>query len=103
MGRAGLPGARMQFPSLRLRGIPTEELAVDLGSTHVYIFSRNRGLVVGEPAVAAVDIAEGEVIATGSEALELVGRLSGRAAACQPLGDGAVGDSALTEELASTV
>jgi rod shape-determining protein MreB and related proteins len=89
----------MRIPSLRLRGIPTDDLAADLGSTHVYIYSRSRGLVVSEPAVAAVDLAEGEVIATGSEALELVGRLSGRVEVRHPLRDGAVADIDLTEEL----
>lgn len=91
----------MRMPSLRLRGLPTDDLAVDLGSTHITIYSRTRGLVLSEPSVVAVESADGELIAVGAEALEMVGRAGSRVDVVNPVRDGAVADPDLTQGLLS--
>jgi rod shape-determining protein MreB len=89
----------MRIPSLSLRGFSSDDLAVDLGTTHVFIHSRIRGLVINEPSLVAVDTLDGEVIATGNEALELLGRSSGRIELRYPVREGALADSELAQRM----
>lgn len=48
------------------------DLAIDLGSSRTRIYSRGVGLVLDEPSVVAMR--DGEVVAVGSQAKEMVGR-----------------------------
>jgi rod shape-determining protein MreB len=89
----------MRIPSLSLRGLAADDLAVDLGSTYVLIHSRHRGLVINEPSLVAVDTPDGEVIATGNEAIELLGRSSGRVELRYPVREGALADSELAQRM----
>lgn len=50
------------------------ELAIDLGSVNTLIYEPDRGLLLNEPSVVAIDRYDGEVISVGSHALKLLGR-----------------------------
>ena len=49
----------------------TEDLAVDLGTVHTFIYARGRGMVVNEPSLVAIDKVSNEVI---SEAHLTIGK-----------------------------
>ncbi|MCS6884617.1 MAG: rod shape-determining protein [Acidobacteriota bacterium] len=85
-----------------LRGLITDDLAIDLGTAHTYIATRGRGLVVSEPTLVAIDRNDGEVIAVGNEALEMLGRSSEEIEICSPLDDGVVSDFDLTARMLSS-
>jgi actin-like ATPase involved in cell morphogenesis len=46
----------------------TDDLAVDLGTVHTFIYGRGRGMIVNEPSLVAIDKISNEVIAVGNEA-----------------------------------
>ncbi len=85
-----------------LSGLITEDLAIDLGTAHTYIASRGRGLVVNEPTLVAIDRNDGEVVAVGNEALEMLGRSSEEIEIRSPLEDGVVSDFELTAKMLSS-
>jgi rod shape-determining protein MreB and related proteins len=77
----------------------TEDLAVDLGTVHTFIYARGRGMVVNEPSLVAYDKVDGDVIAVGDEALEMLGRSPEDVEVIYPMREGVVANSELAQEM----
>jgi rod shape-determining protein MreB len=77
----------------------TEDLAIDLGTVHTFIYARGRGQVVNEPSLVAVDRVTGEVVAVGNEALEMLGRSPEDIEVVYPMHEGVVADSKLAQTM----
>ncbi|MEW6207204.1 MAG: rod shape-determining protein [Acidobacteriota bacterium] len=75
----------------------TEDLAVDLGTVHTFIYGHGRGMVVNEPSLVAIE--KGEVIAVGNEALEMLGRSPEDVDVAYPMREGVIADSALAQKM----
>ena len=75
------------------------DIGIDLGTTSVLIYTREKGVVLTEPSVIAVDTQSGKVIAVGSEAYKMLGRTPDRIRAVRPLEDGVISDYVMTEEM----
>lgn len=82
-----------------LSDVFTDDLAVDLGTVHTFIYGRGRGMVVNEPSLVAIDTFSGEVIAVGNEALELLGRSPEDVEVAYPMREGVVADSELAQKM----
>ena len=74
-------------------------IAIDLGTTHVRIFIKGRGVVLREPAVIAVLEDTLEVKAVGQEAYNMLGRTPGNVKAVRPMADGVIADYSLTAKM----
>ena len=64
----------------RLLGHFSSDLAIDLGTANTLIYAKDRGIVVREPSVVAVqkeNRGEKRVLAVGKEAKEMLGRTPG--------------------------
>jgi rod shape-determining protein MreB len=85
--------------NLSLSNLFTEDLAVDLGTVHTFIYARGRGMVVNEPSLVAIDTVSGEVVSVGAEALEMLGRSPEDIKVAYPMQDGVVADSNLAQEM----
>src|SRR5262245_39390411 len=77
----------------------TDDLAVDMGTVHTFIYGRGRGMVVNEPSLVAIDRVSDEVIAVGNEALEMLGRSPEDVVVVYPMQDGVVADSELCQTM----
>lgn len=51
------------------------DIGIDLGTANVLIYVQGKGVVLNEPSVVAVDTKTDKVLAVGSEAYRMVGRL----------------------------
>jgi rod shape-determining protein MreB len=85
--------------NLSFSNLFTEDLAVDLGTVHTFIYARGRGMVVNEPSLVAIDTVSGEVVSVGAEALEMLGRSPEDIKVAYPMQDGVVADSNLAQEM----
>jgi rod shape-determining protein MreB len=74
-------------------------IGVDLGTTHVRIHVKGRGVVLREPAVIAVLKGTTDVKAVGEEAYRMIGRTPGAITAVRPMADGVIADYTLTERM----
>src|ERR1041384_6731339 len=81
----------------------TDDLAVDLGTVHTFIYGRGRGMIVNEPSLVAIDKISNEVIAVGNEALEMLGRSPENVEVAYPMQDGVVADSQLAQTMLKKV
>src|ERR1051325_2636603 len=77
----------------------TEDLAVDLGTVHTFVYARGRGMVVNEPSLVAIDKVSGEVVSVGAGALEMLGRSPEDIEVAYPMQDGVVADSNLAQDM----
>ncbi len=50
------------------------DLAIDLGTANTLVYMKGRGIVLNEPSVIALNRQTGEVLATGREAWQMIGR-----------------------------
>lgn len=75
------------------------QVAVDLGASRIRIHVRDEGLVVDEPSLAAVDTRSGAVVAVGSVAARMLGRVPGHIRVERPLASGTVADPDLAQSM----
>ena len=73
------------------------DLAIDLGTANTLIWMTGKGIVVNEPSVVARNINNGEIVAVGTEAKEMVGKTHRELETLQPLKDGVIADFTMTD------
>ncbi|MBW2619269.1 MAG: rod shape-determining protein, partial [Deltaproteobacteria bacterium] len=76
----------------KLLGLFAKDMAMDLGTANTLIFIKNKGIVLNEPSVVAIDRETGKVAAVGQEAKDFLGRTPERIQAIRPLKDGVIAD-----------
>lgn len=79
----------------------SRDLAIDLGTANVLICAEDKGIVLREPSVVAVDKNDGKVIRVGSAARNMLGRTPGNVEAVRPMKAGVISDYDMTEKLLS--
>lgn len=84
-----------------IMGLFSSDLAVDLGTINTLVYAKDRGVVVNEPSLVAVDRQTGKVEAYGVEAAKMLGRMPARLRAGSPVKDGVIADSDLAEKMLS--
>ncbi|HSA49750.1 MAG TPA: rod shape-determining protein [Yinghuangia sp.] len=75
------------------------QMAVDLGASRTRIHVRDEGLVVDEPSLTAVDARSGSVVAVGSVAARMLGRVPGHIHVSRPMDSGTVADMDLAQSM----
>ena len=75
------------------------DVGIDLGTSATKIYTRDRGVVLNEPSMVAVDRDTEELLAIGSDAYRMLGRTSDRIAAVYPLRDGVISHYDLAEAM----
>lgn len=73
------------------------DLGIDLGTASVLVYVKNKGVVLHEPSVVAIDKNTGKRIAVGEEARMMLGRTPGNIVAIRPMRDGVIADYQTTE------
>jgi len=75
------------------------KIGIDLGTANTLVFVPGKGVVINEPSVVAISLAENKVLAVGNEAKEMLGRTPDTITASRPLKDGAIADYRITEAM----
>lgn len=76
-----------------------QDIGIDLGTANTLVYVKNRGIVINEPSVVALNTKSGQVVAIGEQAKMMVGRTPGHIIATRPLVDGVVSDFEVTEQM----
>src|SRR5216117_3790584 len=83
----------------RLLGLFSRDIGIDLGTANTLVHVRDRGIVISEPSVVAIDAKTKQVLAIGAEAKRMVGRTPASIVAIRPLRDGVISDFDVTEQM----
>ncbi len=80
-------------------GLGDRYMAIDLGTANTLVFAPDRGVVLSEPSVVALNEQTGEVHAVGFEAKRMIGRTPATISATRPLRHGVIADFEVTEAM----
>ncbi|NBP56820.1 rod shape-determining protein [bacterium] len=76
-----------------------QDIGIDLGTANTLVYVKNRGIVINEPSVVAINTKSRQVLAIGQEAKTMVGRTPAHIVATRPLVNGVVSDFEVTEQM----
>jgi rod shape-determining protein MreB len=88
----------MNFP---LFSFGPRDLAIDLGTANTVVYLRDRGVVIQEPSVVALDISSGmpKVRAVGDDAKLMLGKTPANLRTVRPLRNGVIADLEVAEQM----
>jgi rod shape-determining protein MreB len=75
------------------------DIGIDLGTASVLVYVKNRGIMIREPSVVALQKDNRKILAVGEEARQMIGRTPGNIVAVRPLKDGVIADYDVTETM----
>ncbi len=75
------------------------DMAIDLGTANSLVYVKDRGIIINEPSVVAVNNKTGQILAIGEEARKMVGRTPSYITATRPLVNGVISDFEVTEQM----
>jgi rod shape-determining protein MreB len=90
---------RIMFGLHTLLGFFSRDIGIDLGTANTLVHVRDRGIVISEPSVVAMEAKTKRVLAVGSEAKRMVGRTPASIIAVRPLRDGVISDFDVTQQM----
>ena len=76
-----------------------KDIGIDLGTASVLVFVKDKGVVLNEPSVVAIDKNDGRLLKVGAEAQAMLGRTPGNIVAIRPLREGVISDYDMTERM----
>ncbi|ECW8277164.1 rod-share determining protein MreBH [Listeria monocytogenes] len=77
----------------------TTTIGIDLGTANILVYSKEKGIILNEPSVVALNTNDGTVLAIGQEAKEMIGKTPTSISAVRPMKDGVIADFGLTSGL----
>jgi rod shape-determining protein MreB len=75
------------------------DIGLDLGTASVLVYIKEKGIVLREPSVVAIDKNTDRILAVGEEARKMLGRTPGNIVAIRPLREGVISDYHVTEKM----
>ncbi|MCX7824303.1 MAG: rod shape-determining protein [Verrucomicrobiae bacterium] len=83
----------------KLLGLFSNDIGIDLGTANSVVYVKDRGIVLREPSVVAIQAGTNNVLAVGEEAKRMLGRTPGSIVAIRPMKDGVIADFEITESM----
>ena len=80
-------------------GYFSNDIGIDLGTANTLVYVKDKGIVLREPSVVALDTVSRKVRAVGEEAKRMLGRTPGNITAIRPMKDGVIADFDVTEAM----
>ncbi len=83
----------------KILGKFSKDLGIDLGTKNTLVYTSEKGIVINEPSVVAINMRTDEILAVGEEARKMVGKTPAHIQAIKPLVDGVISDFEITEKM----
>ncbi|MEK6645968.1 MAG: rod shape-determining protein [Candidatus Firestonebacteria bacterium] len=80
-------------------GMFSNDMAIDLGTASTLVYVKNKGIVLREPSIVALERSSREVLAVGNDAKVMLGRTPANIVAIRPMRDGVIADFEVTEKM----
>src|SRR5450432_2470144 len=80
-------------------GYFSNDIGSDLATANTLVYVKDKGIVLREPSVVALDTVTRKVRAVGDEAKKMLGRTPGNITAIRPMKDGVIADFDVTEQM----
>jgi len=77
----------------------SNDIGIDLGTANTLVYVKDRGIVIREPSVVAIQEGTKRILAVGEEAKRMLGRTPGNIVAIRPMKSGVIADFDITEAM----
>ncbi|MBU0722464.1 rod shape-determining protein [Patescibacteria group bacterium] len=77
----------------------SKDLGIDLGTVNTLVYTSDKGIVINQPSVVAVNLRTDEILCVGEEAKKMLGKTPPHIQAIKPLVDGVISDFEVTEKM----
>ena len=75
------------------------DIGIDLGTSNTLVYVREKGIIINEPSVVAINAKTGHILAVGHEAKQMLGKTPSHIVVTRPLTNGIVSDYEVTEKM----
>ena len=83
----------------KLKSLFSTDIGIDLGTANSLVYAKDRGIVLREPSVVAIQAGSKRVLAVGEEAKRMLGRTPANIVAIRPMKSGVIADFDITEAM----
>ena len=83
----------------KLKSLFSTDIGIDLGTANSLAYAKDRGIVLREPSVVAIQAGSKRVLAVGDGAKRMLGRTPGNIIAIRPMKSGVIADFDITEAM----
>lgn len=77
----------------------SQDLSIDLGTSNTLVYTKEKGIILHEPSVVAINVRTGQVVAIGKQAKHMLGKTPPHIVATKPLVKGVISDFEVTEKM----
>jgi len=77
----------------------SRDLGIDLGTANTLVYCKEKGIIINEPSVVAVNMKSGQIVAVGHTAKDMIGKTPAHIATVKPLVNGIISDFEVTEKM----
>ncbi len=77
----------------------SSDIGIDLGTANTLVYVKDRGIVIREPSVVAIQEGTKRILAVGEEAKRMLGRTPSNIVAIRPMKSGVIADFDITEAM----
>lgn len=77
----------------------SRDLGIDLGTANTLVCCKEKGVIINEPSVVAVNMKTGQIVAVGHSAKDMIGKTPAHIQTVKPLVNGIISDFEVTEKM----
>jgi rod shape-determining protein MreB and related proteins len=77
----------------------SRDLGIDLGTANTLVYCKDKGIIINEPSVVALNMRTGQIVAVGHAAKEMIGKTPAHISTVKPLVSGIISDFEVTEKM----
>lgn len=77
----------------------SKDIGIDLGTANTLLFVRERGVVIHEPSIVAINTRTDQILAVGHDAKDMLGKTPPHIITVRPLSKGVISDFEVTEKM----
>jgi len=76
-----------------------KDIAIDLGTANTLVYTPDKGIVIDEPSVVAINTKTEQILAVGHQAKHMLGKTPPHITVTRPLTEGVISDYEVTEKM----
>lgn len=77
----------------------SKDIGIDLGTANTLVYVKDKGIVINEPSVVAINKRNDQIVAVGEDAKKMVGKTPSHIQIIKPLVGGVISDFEVTEKM----
>jgi rod shape-determining protein MreB len=77
----------------------SRDIGIDLGTANTLVYVKDKGIIVNQPSVVAVNTRNDQIVAVGEDAKKMIGKTPPHIVASRPLVDGVISDFEVAEKM----